>query len=161
MALPLLNHFNLTIHSTFSQMASHLPIVLPTLHFLCLESEGAAIIDIIRFVQADSFIAFYLGGWVDKEEEESTIDDQTELHFPSLQHLIFNKDLPDLDVFARTCHKIKHLTIGARCDLMCMCTDTQDNEGDGESCSDDWERWPSLQVLVVSGFNSPILSISH
>ncbi|KZP15844.1 hypothetical protein FIBSPDRAFT_866742 [Athelia psychrophila] len=136
-------------------MASRFPMVLPTLHFLRLDADGAAISDIMHSVQADSLIALSLGGWeVKAEAEESTVDDQRISQFPSLEHLILDKDMPGLDVFARSFPQIKRLTVGARCDLIHMCTDTQEDGRGGASCSDDWEQWPSLQVFAVAGFES-------
>lgn len=152
MALPLLNHLDLQIDEPFSKMASRFPIVLPTLHFLRLDAIEAVLGDMVHSIQASSLIALSLGGW--DIEEDYTAGDQMESHFPSLEHLIIIKDLPDLDVFARSFPRIKRLTCDGRLDIDHLLTHMRagaqcDDENDA-SVSDDWNIWPALQVIAVS-----------
>ncbi|KZP11156.1 hypothetical protein FIBSPDRAFT_962481 [Athelia psychrophila] len=144
MALPSLNHLDLTIHDIFMDMEPRLPIILPTLHFLQLDGDGEGATSIVHSIQADYLIALSLEQW-EVIDTEDTFNDRTESQFPSLEHLVLNKDMPDLDAFARSLPKVERLTVGGRCGLIHMCIDTQD----------DWERWTSLQVLAVGAFDSP------
>lgn len=167
MALHFLNHLDLR-PDVFDLMQYHLPIVLPTIQYLHLDAteDPKCLGIIIHSVHAASLIAMSLDGWdsTDPDGEFTTLQNDLELHFPSLDHLILS-NIPqghsDVDVFARKFPDITRLTCEVSeyaypyCDIVrvltSICFGTQyDEQNEPLAPSDKRERWPKLRVLAVS-----------
>lgn len=158
MALPFLSYLELQVDDSFTMIASRLPMVLPALQFLQLDADGH-LDNIFRSFRAAALIAFKLNGG-DSFSEVSNA--QLELSFPALEHLVIGGHLPDdrLDGFARRCPSIKRLTAQSDCDihrlLKRLCSSICRDGEDGVATSDEWARWPALEVIAVSCSEVPL-----
>lgn len=163
MALHFLEHLELQPEqfSQFGTVEPHLPVVLTALQ-LVPRYVGA----IIRSFQAASLIALSLDGWghPSRPSEHGALEDDLELQFPLLDHLILSnvaKGLPNFDVCARRFPDITRLTCPENitlwydaeesCDinhiLTLMCFGTPFNAETGSPPDKDWERWPKYKSL--------------
>ncbi|KZP03272.1 hypothetical protein FIBSPDRAFT_941602 [Athelia psychrophila] len=144
-------------------MNPRLPVVIPTVQFLLLDAtnDPHCLGIIIHSFHAASLITLALGGWGAGGEVEG--EDNLELHFPSLEHLILldiTKDLPDLDAFARRFPDISRLT--------CQVANSTQHYDDIDDilshvCFDpqhERDRWSKLRVLAISATYIPFNAVA-
>ncbi|KZP21132.1 hypothetical protein FIBSPDRAFT_931776 [Athelia psychrophila] len=167
MALPVLNHLELSVDN-FSQRATRFPaVLLPTLRFLQVETYHLHTLDCailaILTIHAASLTTLSLSGWDDCAPElDLSSEEALESHFPALQHLILaigntTNTSPDLEVIARRFPEIERLT----CQVLphsglCYGIDHILTAIDAGSSGDNSLRWPKLHTVAVSGSRTPL-----
>ncbi|KZP26784.1 hypothetical protein FIBSPDRAFT_949058 [Athelia psychrophila] len=139
MALPSLHHLELQLH-WFDVMPHHLPIVLPTIQFLHIDTSDCSefLGPLISNLHAASLATLSLIVWASPHVD---FGGELELHLPSLKHLILAEsviwDVEDFGMFAQTFPDIERLSleIMADHDLDIML-----------------RSWPKLQTIAISEF---------
>ncbi|KZP26798.1 hypothetical protein FIBSPDRAFT_928466 [Athelia psychrophila] len=139
MALPSLHHLELQLLWFDEVVPPNLQIVLPTIQFLHIDAGGCreCLGPFISLFHAASLMTLSLTAWGPGIYVD--LEDELEIHLPSLTHLILNDhnmwDTEDIDIFALVFPGIERLSVGimARRDLRIML-----------------DAWPKLQTIATS-----------
>ncbi|KZP21135.1 hypothetical protein FIBSPDRAFT_1044309 [Athelia psychrophila] len=162
MALPVLNHLELSVDRIF-QNATSFSVVLPTVKFLQIETHGHDDLDrVIHTIHATSLTTLSLALWgYGGPGLNLSSEEDLESHFPALQHLILEhiiQQAPDLEMVARMFPGIERLTCNWStsrenelfCDIDRILA-TIDTGSSGDSL-----RWPKLHTVAVSAPGMPL-----